>query len=225
MASIERRNGKWRVRWRDPDGRARSRQCPTKRAALELKAEVEGKVAVGHRWEPRDAREEADLRLLLKDYAEECARVLRPNTAIRYARALDLFLRYLEQQHGKGAPLPPSLLTRRLLADWHTAFKHNGLHGRDRKDATRRKLVEVAQLAWAWLYDNDESGAAIPPPRKIRMVREPASPTVAPTWAEMDACIGTLDGWQHDLAILLRFTGLRVQQAMSLTWDDLDLGA
>ena len=225
MANIERRNGKWRVRWRDPDGKARSRQCPTKRAAVELEAQVESSVAVGRRWEPRDAREEADLRQLSKDYAEECARVLRPNTAIRYARALDLFLRYIDQVHGKGAPFPPSLLTRRLLADWHTALKHDGLHGRDRQDATRRKLVEVVQLAWAWLYDNDESGAEVPSPRKIRMVREPASPTVAPTWAEMDACIGTLDGWQRDLAVLLRFTGLRVQQAMYLTRDDLDLGA
>ncbi len=151
--------------------------------------------------------------------------MLRPNTAVRYARALDLFLRHLEQVHGKGAPLPPSLLTRRLLAEWHTALKHDGLHGRPRKDATRRKLVEVVQLSWAWLYDSDESGAVIPPPRKIRMVREPAAPTVAPTWAEMDACIGALRSWQRDLAVLLRFTGLRVQQAMYLTWDDVDLGA
>jgi len=112
-----------------------------------------------------------------------------------------------------------------LLAEWHTTLKHDGLHGRPRQDATRRKLVEVVQLAWAWLYDNDESDAAIPPPRKIRMVREPAAPTVAPTWAEMDACIAELRRWQRDLAVLLRFTGLRVQQAMSLTWDDVDLRA
>ena len=151
--------------------------------------------------------------------------MLRPNTAVRYARALDLFIRYLEQVHGSGAPLPPSLLTRSLLAEWHTALKHDGLHGRPRQDATRRKLVEVVQLAWTWLYDNDESGAAIPPPRKIRMAREPAAPTVAPTWAEMDACIAALQSWQRDLAVLLRFTGLRVQQAMYLTWDDLDLRA
>ena len=148
--------------------------------------------------------------------------MLKPNTAIRYARALDLFLRYLNQVHGTG-PLPPTIFTRRMLADWHAALKHNGLHGRDRSDATRRKIVEVVQLAWAWLYDNDETGAVIPPPRKLRMKREPASPTVAPTWAEMDACISTLSGWQRDLATVLRYTGLRVQQAMSLTWEDIDL--
>lgn len=218
MASIDKRNGGWRVRWRDPDGKPRSRQCPTKAAARRLKNEVEDAVALGRRWESRDARPEQDLRLLLKDYAEECARVLKPNTAIRYARALDLFLRYL----GPG-PHAPSILTRKLLAEFHADLKHNGLHGRDRTDATRRKIVEVVQLTWAWLYDNDESGAEIPPPRKLRMKREPAAPTVAPTWAEMDACIGELSGWQRDLATILRFTGLRVQQAMSLTWDDLDL--
>ncbi len=148
--------------------------------------------------------------------------MLKPGTAIRYARALDIFLRYLTGRFGSG-PLPPSILTRRLLADWHAALKHNGLHGRDRSDATRRKIVEVVQLAWAWLYDNDETGADIPPPRRLRMKREPAAPTVAPTWAEMDACIAELMGWHRDLAIILRFTGLRVQQAMSLRWDDLDL--
>ena len=148
MASIDKRNGGWRVRWRDPDGRPRSRQCPTKAAAKRLKNEVEDAVALGRRWEPRDARPEPDLRLLLKDYAEECARVLKPNTAIRYARALDIFLRHLDEAHGTG-PIPPAILTRRLLADWHAALKHNGLHGRDRSDATRRKIVEVIQLAWA----------------------------------------------------------------------------
>lgn len=223
MASLEKRDDGWRVRWRDPDGTPRSRQCPTKGAAQKLKAEVEECCALGRRWEPRDAREVPDLRRLLRDYAEECARVLKPNTAIRYARALDLFLRYLDRVHGKTAALPPSLLTRRLLADWYADLQHGGLHGRDRSAATRRKLVEVVQLAWAWLYDDAEHGPLFSAPRKLRMAREPARPTVAPTWAEMDACIGVLNGWHQRLAIVLRFTGLRCQQAMGLRWTDLDL--
>lgn len=223
MASLDKRNGEWRVRWRDPDGRARSRQCPTKAAAQALAREIEDAVARGQRWQPRDARAEADLRTLLKDYAEECARVLRPGTAVRYALGLDLFLRYLEKAHGKGALLPPSVLTRRMLSDWYGDLRHGGLHGRDRSDATRRKIVEVGQLAWKWLYDNDESGAEIPPPRTLRMAREPAKPTVAPTWAEMDTVIGALNGWHQRLGIVLRFTGLRCQQAMGLRWTDIDL--
>ncbi len=223
MASLHKRDDGWRVRWRDPDGTPRSRQCPTKATAQKLKAEVEEHGALGKRWEPHDAREVPDLRGLLKDYAEECARVLKPNTAIRYARALDLFLRYLEKVHGKSALFPPSLMSRRLLADWYADLKHGGLHGRDRTDATRRKLVEVIQLAWAWLFDDEEHGPLFAPPRKLRMAREPARPTVAPTWEEMDTCIHALRGWQHRLAIVLRFTGLRCQQGMGLRWSDLDL--
>lgn len=106
------------MRWRDPDGKPRSRQCPTKAAAKRLQTEGEDAVALGRRWEPRDARPEPDLRLLLKGYAEECARVLKPNTAIR---ALDIFLRHLDEVHGTG-PIPPAILSRRLLADWHAAL-------------------------------------------------------------------------------------------------------
>lgn len=217
MASVDKRNEGWRVRWRDPDGTARSRQLPTRRAALDLQKEVDECIARGHRWEPRDARPQADLRALLKDYAEECARVLRPGTAVRYALGLDLLLRYLDKVHGKGKTLPPSILTRRMLADWYGDLKHGGLHGRDRGDATRRKIVEVGQLAWKWLYDNDETGAEIPMPR------QPSKPTVAPTWDEMDACVGVLNSWQQRLGIVLRFTGLRCQQAMGLRWVDVDL--
>ncbi|MDP2309298.1 MAG: tyrosine-type recombinase/integrase [Pseudomonadota bacterium] len=149
--------------------------------------------------------------------------MLRPNTAVRYARALDLFLRYLDKVHGKGATFSPALLTRRLLSEWYADLKHDGLHGNDRSDATRRKLVEVVQLAWVWLYDDEESSALVAPPRKLRMAREPSKPTVAPTWAEMDACVAVLRAWHQRLGVVLRFTGLRCQQAMGLRWADVDL--
>ena len=55
MASLHRREDGWRVRWRDPDGSPRSRQCPTKGTAQKLKTEVEEHGALGRRWEPRDA--------------------------------------------------------------------------------------------------------------------------------------------------------------------------
>lgn len=222
MASINKREDGWRVRWRDPDGQERSRQCPTKASALRLKAEVEADVAEGRRWEPRDLRKEPDLRDLLRDYAEECTRCLKPNTAIRYARSLDVFLRFLSAKFGTNAKLPPSLLTRRLLSDFHADLAHTGLHGNPRTEATKRKNIEVIQLCWQWLYDEDDSGATVPLPRKLRLRRQPTAMTVAPTWAEMDTCINALNSWHRTLAIVLRFTGLRVQQVMSLTWKDVD---
>jgi len=39
----------------------------------------------------------------------------------------------------------------------------------------------------------------------------------------MDSCIACANGSQQQLYTVLRFTGLRVQQAMELRWDDLDL--
>ena len=224
MASIDKRNGKWRVRWRDPDGQARSRACPTRAAARLLRDDIEEQVALGRRWEPRDARPVVDLRVMLRAYVVECARVLRPATAERYARSLDVFLRFLDQREGEGRPLGGHILTRRLLGDFYDYLGTTGLHGRPRGPATQRKITEVVQLAWAWLYEDDEYGALVPPPpRRLRMAREPAAPAVAPTWDEMDLCVDHLNGWHADVAFLLRCTGLRVQQAIGLRWDDLDL--
>ena len=223
MASIEKTGNGYRVRWRDPDGAERSRACPTREAAQRLRREVESDVALGRRWEPRDARAAPDLRLMLRDYVIECTRVLSRQTAIRYARAIDLYLRWLVAKVGANRPLEPTLLSRRLLADWYESLAHGGLHGRDRSLATRRKLVEVVQLAWAWLYDDEEWGDHVAPPRRLRMPREPAAATVAPTWEEMDACLAALRNWQQRECLVQRFTGLRVQQVMRLRCDDLDI--
>jgi len=159
---------------------------------------------------------------MLRAYAVECARVLKPATAERYARALDLFLRFLRRRHGDHAVLPGNILTRRLLGDFYDDLATGGLHGRPRSPATQRKITEVVQLAWAWLYDDDDFGPHVPPPRKLRMAREPGAPAVAPTWAEMDACVDALRSWHRDVAFVMRCTGLRVQQVIGLRWDDLD---
>jgi len=159
---------------------------------------------------------------MLGGYVTECARVLKPATAQRYAQSLDLFLRYLGRRVGAKRPLPGGILTRRLLGDFYDDLATGGLHGRPRSQATQRKITEVVQLAWAWIYDDEEYGDLVPPPRKLRMAREPSAPAVAPTWAEMDACIDHLDSWRRDVAFVMRCTGLRVQQVLSLRWADLD---
>ena len=225
MASIDKQsNGKYRVRWRDPDGSPRSRTCPTRRSALQLKREVEEEAARGRRWEPDGVREEPDLRVMLRAYLAWCAIAHRPNTVMRYARSLDQFVRWLESREKTGVPLRGRVLSRRLLAEWYEdSAMFERLEGKPRAVATRRKLVEVVQAAWAWIYDDEEFGEAVAPPRKLRMPREPADLAVAPTWDEMDACIRALSGWQQRLCAVLRFTGLRVQQALGLRRDDFDL--
>ncbi len=226
MASIQRRRGKLRVRWRDPDGQERARPCPDLATARRIQREVESCVAEGRRWEPRDARPLPDLEEILTAYARDRIRVLAPGTAERYARNLQIFLRWLREREGANARLTPDLLTRSLLAEFYEHLAGNGRHGRARRDSTRRKIVDVVQLAWKWAYNDDEVGELVPPPRIIEMRRPEGAPTVAPTWAEMDAVIQAFsDGsWERKLAIVLRFTGLRVQQALELRWEDVDLG-
>ena len=224
MASIKKRENGYRVRWRDPDGEARSRQCPDFTTARRLKRDIERASAEGHRWEPRDSRPVPDLREILTEYIRNKARVLAPGTAERYARNLEIFLRWLRQREGQRTRLHPELLSQTLLGEFYDYLAGTGRHGRPRADSTRLKIVEVVQLAWGWAYNNDELGEYVPRSKTIEMNRPEGEPTVAPTWAEMDAVIDAFkdDAWHHKLAIVLRFTGLRVQQAMFLTWEDFD---
>jgi integrase len=112
-----------------------------------------------------------------------------------------------------------------LLGEFYEYLAGHGRHGRARQDSTRRKIVDVVQLAWEWASNDDEFGEGVPPPRTIEMRRQQGAPTVAPTWEEMDSVINTFPekAWQRRLAIMLRFTGLRVQQVMGLKWEDLDM--
>ena len=222
MASIERRNEAWRVRWRDPDGTARARKCPDKATAQRLLREVERANAEGRAWEPPGVRVEADLRQLLKAYIAECARVLGRETVVRYAISLDVFVRWLAARHNDEKVLPPSLLTRRLLGEYYDSLATGGRHGRTRSISTRVKLIEVVERAWAWLAEQDDLDSEVPRARRLRLPSVPKTATVAPTWDEMDACILSCNGWYGNLASVLRLTGLRVGQAMRLRWDDID---
>lgn len=225
MASIAKRGDGYRVRWLEPDGRPRSRQCPDKTTALRLKLDVERTVAEGRRWEPRDARPEPDIEELLTAYIRDRVRVLAPGTAERYARSLEIFIRWLRERYGNRERLSPRVLTQRLLRDFYEYLAGDGRHGRARVDSTRRKITEVVQLAWAWGHNDDEWSQSVPPAKTIEMKPRLQAITVAPIWAEMDAVISSFPegSWHRQLATVLRFTGLRVHQAMMLLWSDVDL--
>ena len=222
MASITKRGNGYAVRWRDPDGSERRRQVPNKRTANQLKREIEERLSLGDRGVPDRLSPRTVFRRALKDFILDQKVSLRPGTVERYARNLDLFVRWLVRRFGDLDRTRPEVLTKRLLRDFYESLATSGRHGRARKDSTRRKVVEVVQLFWSWAWIDDEYEPYFPPPRRLKMHREPGRQAVAPTWAEMDACIAACGGWQQKLAIVLRFTGLRVQQAMQLRWDDVD---
>ena len=224
MASIDKRKHGYRVRWRDPDGQPHCRSCPDNATARKLKLEVERCVAEGRRWEPRDVHEVPALEEMLKAYLRDYARRHEAGSALQMAQAFDVFLRWLRSRQGqRQCQLQPGLLSKVLLSEWYDSLATGGLSGRGRGLSTRKRLVQRLEAAWAWAADEDEYAEFVPRPRKLQMPSGATDPTVAPTWEEMDRCIAAADGWFKRLAIVLRYTGLRVQQAMRLQWSDVDL--
>ncbi len=223
MASIEKRNGKFRVRWRDPDGKDRSRQAPTKAAAQRLRREVEACVAEGRRWEPAHARERAGLQEGLEAYVRHCHRTYASSTVRLYASRLDVFRRFLVERHGSRRILHLELLTRGLIEGFYDWLLETGRHGHPRSKSSAKKYIQTVEGFWAWAYDHDDYGIEVGPPKKLKLPQTPRTPTQAPTWGEMDRMIGASKGWQRELYLVLRFTGLRVQQAMGLRWEHVDL--
>ena len=221
MASIEKwKKGGYRIRWRDPGGRQRSRTAPNLETARKIKRTVEEAAAHGLRWEPCATGEDPDLEEVLSDFIKEYHRIYRPATVRRHACCLEIFRQWLGTS-GRG--VDPSVLSKKLLADFYDHLLITGRHGRTRKPQTSQKIVASVEVFWKWAYEQDDYGEVIPRPRHLPFARPPRTPTVAPTWEEMDRCVAACSGWHRQLAIILRFTGLRVQQAMLLRWADFDL--
>jgi|GEM_PF-1003443 len=222
MAFIDSFRGKWRVRWRE-GGKSRSKTCANKREAERLLADVERGLH-RPRTEPRRSRALPLLKEVFAAYIRDRALTRAPRTIERYGINLDIFLRWLREVEQNGEPLYVSLLSKSLLVDYYRSLATGGRWGKGRNLDTRRRMALDVKLAWEWAHDDEHLGPSVPrPPRKLEFPSEPGKPTVAPTWEEMDRAIAASSGWHCQLAIVLRFTGLRVQQAMLLVWDDFDL--
>lgn len=222
MASIIKRGKSYQVRWRE-GGVARAASAPDRRTAQELQREIERCVALGRSWEPRGAREELTVDDALRRYILEVKRALAPATAVRYAQELEAFRAFLGERKPRGK-IGLDVLTQALLGEFWEWAEH-GRHGRPRSVATRRKLIQGVQRWWAWCAVQDELEAHTPRPKSLRLPQALPVLTVAPTWEEMDQVIEAFDSWRRRLAVVLRFTGLRVGQAMRLRWTDVDLSA
>lgn len=226
MASIRDQRARGRgveVRWRDPDGTERTRSAPNLRAAKALQREVEDAVSLGRRWEPRDASAAPDLPAVLAAYVRSRARSKESGTVQHDAYTLDVFLRFLRAEH--GAQLPLTLLSRATIERWYDYVRRTP--GKNKSTAPAesacQKYVRRVERAWEWAADADDFAAWVPRPRRIELRALTEAPTVAPTWAQMDACVAAAQGWLKRVLTVERYTGLRVQQVMGLRWDDLDL--
>ncbi len=89
-------------------------------------------------------------------------------------------------------------------------------------------LASVADM-WTWAGDEEDYPTGIPrPPRRMERILPPAAqfeaPEIVPTFAECDAVIRRIpQPVPRTLAILMRYTGLRLEQAAWVYREDLDL--
>lgn len=161
MASVHRRGKGWEVRWRNIDGRQRSRQCPTKRSASQLAREIEESKALGVEWQPRHSAEDPDVGSVMQDFLDDRARTCRQSTLDGLTTALRQFLAHLEAAHPHGK-LRLDVLTKSALADFHQAVRSRA------SVRTANKYVQAVQGRrglWNWIANDDRYCDIVPRPR------------------------------------------------------------
>lgn len=229
MASIEKRGeGRWVVRWRDPDGRPRARSCSTRDAANRLRRDVEQVVDQGQRWKPRDACALPLLQTVAEAWIAALVRMGRaPRTVQHYASHLQMFLTWLPSTNTRRRTWEVDALSRSTLETWfdHLATTRS-LRGTLRSPTSARKYLSTVELFWDWAANHDDEWPdLVPRPRRVsvEIQHAPGRQRVAPTWDELARATVAMQGWHRHLAMVLYYMGLRVQQAMQLRWEDVDL--
>jgi integrase len=221
VASVHERGGKWVVKWRvgGRGSRQRSLTRATERAAHALAEEIERALERDGVYEPARRVGPAPMSQVLDEYIADCARRLQPGTVHKIAISLRVFREWLGPGVGVDA------WSFRTLSDFQVHLSGNGRHGRPRAHNTVVKCFEHVETAWKWAWKRGTRGdyVGVPPPDSLELRAQPEDHKQAPTFTQMDDVIEVSEGWQRDLYVVLRCTGLRVQQAMGLRWDDFQL--
>ena len=225
MASIERRGDGWRVRWRGIDGRPRGRQCPSKRTAQDLAREVEDCIARGRDW-TAVAPVAVELHDVAQAYLDDLRRRAKVTTREAYRSILTVWLEWAEATYPRR---PTDALSRDGLAAYH-AHLLDPDRGRRGPLAPRSAIVWVGLIGrmWTWAAQSDRFGGVVGAPRLPQMPRRPTAPRrEAPSWSDVDRLLDQVAHleWLRRLVWVLRCTGLRVSQGLSLEWADVDLEA
>ena len=237
--------GEYTVRWRnrrDPDtGTVRQRKLKrgfgSRKEAEALCGIIEAEITIhGFWWPPEwgrgDARPAAEDVSVPKLIAGYCVarreRGLAAHTLKKDEEVASILTRWLDASDRSNATAA-GLLVKSEIEAWARWLKATpNKHGQEKGAGTRKRYVGWLLGAWAWALHEPEFRGGVPSPvislRHLTLERPaPHAPVVAPTWAEMDAMIACASGWQQQLYILLRCTGLRVAQGMALRWSDFDL--
>lgn len=251
MASVRKRSRKsnngtitehWEVIWKelevriDVDGtevktwKSRRKRVPSKKAGDELARKIETAASTGENWTEQRRMAKATVAVSVIGYLK-ASKSKSKSTQRHRASLLQKWMDWAGEDRTLDT-LTPGLL--RAYADSLTV------------KSTSRYLGTVEQW-WDWTYRNREDYPGVPEPRKLtgsdgEIQHKPAPVSVdTPTWLDVDLMIHALteagapqgEGsgygyrpqWElhRRIAVVQRYTGLRISQIISLTWDDLDL--
>lgn len=222
MASVARRGKVWVVRWRDGGRGSRAHQLTrsTERAANALAEEIERAIERYGRYEPARAGGPSTLKAVLDAYIADSKRKHAKNTSRNYARYLLTFREWC-------GDIDVDRLSFALLSEYQLFLANpvTGRHLHGRGHNTISQHFSCIEGAWAWAWRRQARGefTGVPQPDSLELRKTPAPHKLAPTWTQMDDAIECADGWQRQLYVVLRCTGLRVAQALGLRWEDLRL--
>lgn len=227
MASVEKRNGAWRVRWRNPGDRSvHSRRCPSKGVAQQVRLEIEAAAALGLAWPRPEVARPRGLADLIESWLVDLARLKRaPRTIDRAQAVVDVFVPWVADRLGHEPDV--SALSRATLE----AYDH-AMVARGNGTWARRIGMWAIGSAWRWGWERDEWRTGMAQPSVPKMPLPDRRRAHAPTVEQMDAMVAAATAgvaerrdreWVRRLVILLRGTGWRVTQLAMLDWADIDL--
>lgn len=204
---VSRKGGEvvWRVRWRDPRGRNRSKVLGRKADAVAFDAEMRRRKRTGEIASMDGGRETLD-EYVAGTWAKAHAVHLAPSTQVLYA---DTYDRHISPHLGS---LQLRNMTPETIAQWQAELIEGGLG----KETVKKSITLVGNI----LQRAAEGGRiASNPQRVVRKVRVPRSPEVSPLPpSAIEAMRAAASHRDATLISVLAYAGLRPGEALALRW-------
>lgn len=232
MAQVRKRARKgggssYLLRWDCPvEERRRSLTLRDAATAYAWKEQIEAATARGERWQPPRPGGAAPLREVTRAYlVDRVTRgTLAPTTARTRASHLDLLHRGLESLNSRRTWRVVHL-SRGVLDDLWQWLRSpaSAVRVRRRSDRSAMNVIGVLLDVWRWAWERRDELGDVPPVPSWSVRVPPPARSRAATWEQVDALIEALGGGGRRvvakrgavsrLVLLLRYTGLRVNEA------------
>jgi len=226
MASVHstRESGRWKIRWRDPDGTERTRIFRgSKRDAEAAARAVEHRLSRARFGLAQTGEVVTFLQAANSHIDSLLAAGRRPNTVHRQRDAAVLFARFVEESRprgfgGVGHDYPAGQIDRAVLESFRAWLFRGGRRGPRKPRSVRNVDASIRRvLAHYSEKDRDFRPPSLPP---ISLDESIVSPF---TWEEMDALLARLPRSPWEILFVVRYTGCRHGEVAGLEARDVNL--